>query len=669
MQPNPVDTFFQEADDLLSEIESVALSMVGAGSADEVINQIFRAFHTLKGSGAMFGFEDVARFTHHVESLLDLVRDGVVPASRELSNLILAAADHIGLLLAAARGGVSVPQGSEDALLQQVRELSAIPAGAASNDLEQATADAPHSSSKEPACNQLWRIVFRPNPSLLAVGGNPLLLFRDLKKLGECSIEGHFDAVPQLASLEPDVCYLWWTIDLTAAVSIDDIRDVFLFVEDGSELKIEPIAPPAVVNVAEVLQARPQAAVTPLAASASAKDSTVRVPSRKLDRLVNLVGELVMNRSRLASAVARYGVPELLAPVEEIERLVAELRDEVLQIRMMPIGSLFGRFRRLVHDLSAQLGKEVELVTEGAETELDKSILDQLGEPLVHLLRNSVDHGIETPAERLAKGKPRRGTIRLAATHLGSDVIVRIEDDGAGLNREKIRAKAVGKQIISSDAALSDKEILNLILLPGFSTADAVTSVSGRGVGMDVVKRQIDALRGSLALASEFGHGACVSLTLPLTLAIIEGLLVEIGENQFIIPMAEVTENVEISQTERIRNNGRNVTAVRGELIPYIDLRESFHIAGAPPPVSKIVLVRYEEQRIGLVVDRVMGTHQTVIQALGKFFKGIHVISGSTVMGDGRVALILDVAGLVRLADGPGTRSTVRSIDLPRAAA
>ena len=330
---------------------------------------------------------------------------------------------------------------------------------------------------------------------------------------------------------------------------------------------------------------------------------------------------------------------------------MAELRDDVLQIRMMPIGTIFARFRRLVHDLSAQLGKEIELVTEGEETELDKSILDQLAEPLVHLLRNSIDHGIEPAADRLAKGKPRQGVIRLVASHRGSDVVVSIEDDGAGLNRDAIRAKAVSKQLIAPDANLSDKEVLNLILLPGFSTAQSITSVSGRGVGMDVVKRQIDVLRGSLSVTSEPGKGACVSLTLPLTLAIIDGLLVEAGESQYIIPMAVVTEIVELLESERARNNGRNLVAVRGELIPYIDLRESFQMDGVAPSISKIVLVRYEDKRVGLVVDRVMGTHQTVIQALGRFFRNIHVVSGSTVMGDGRVALILDIAGVVHLAN------------------
>jgi two-component system chemotaxis sensor kinase CheA len=643
MQANPVDTFLHECDDLLAEIEATALSLASAPEGGEAVNRIFRAFHTIKGSGAMFGFDAVAAFTHHVETLLDRVRDGAVPVSDELVSVILRAADQIKLLLQAGQNGEAADAAAQQNLLEAVSRLSETPIATVVAEQPQGT--------PAPA----WNIVFRPDPALLSRGGNPVLLFRDLKKLGECVIEGHIDRLPPLAEMQADVCYLWWTIRLAGQTDANAIRDVFLFVEDGAELSIEPvIAAERNVSVAAAAAAPAPAAEDESRASAAqtqSREASVRVPASRLDRLVNLVGELVMNQSRLVTAASRYHAPELAAPVEEIERLVAELRDDVLQIRMMPIGTIFGRFRRLVHDLSRQLGKEIELVTEGEETELDKSILDALGEPIVHLLRNSIDHGVESTADRLAKGKPKQGTIRLSAAHRGSDVVVSIEDDGAGMDRAAIRAKAVARQIIAADANLTDKEILNLILLPGFSTARSVTNVSGRGVGMDVVKRHIDALRGSLSVTSEPGQGACVSLTLPLTLAIIEGLLVEAGDSQYIIPMAVVTENVELPRRDRERNNGRNLVSVRGELIPYIDLRGAFRMEGAGPLISKIVIVRYEEQRVGLVVDRVMGTHQTVIQALGRFFRQIDVVSGSTVMGDGRVALILDVAGVVRLAD------------------
>jgi two-component system chemotaxis sensor kinase CheA len=358
-----------------------------------------------------------------------------------------------------------------------------------------------------------------------------------------------------------------------------------------------------------------------------------------------------MNQSRLTQAASELGAPQLANPVQEMERLVTELREDVLGIRMLPIGTIFGRFRRLVHDLSVELGKEADLITEGAETELDKSILDQLGEPLVHLLRNSMDHGFGHPEERTATGKPRRGTIRLAAEHCGSDIVINIEDDGRGIDRAAVRQKAIEEKLITPAANLSDKELLNLVLLPGFSTAQRVTSVSGRGVGMDVVKKQIDALRGSLSITSEEGKGCRVSIRLPLTLAIIEGLLVEVGAEQFIIPMALITENVELLQSQRTSNNGRNVIAVRGELVSYIDLRKTFEMGGEPPAVEKIVLVREEDQRVGLVVDRVLGTHQTVIQSLGRFLRTVNVVSGATIMGDGRVALILDISAVVRHAD------------------
>jgi two-component system chemotaxis sensor kinase CheA len=374
----------------------------------------------------------------------------------------------------------------------------------------------------------------------------------------------------------------------------------------------------------------------------------VRVPAARLDRLVNLVGELVMNQSRLAQVAQVVAIPEIANPVQEMDRLVSELRDDVLGIRMLPIGTIFGRFQRLVHDLSAELGKEIVLETEGAETELDKSILDQLGDPLVHMIRNSIDHGIESAEQRIVLGKPARGTIRLSAFHRGSDVVVCIQDDGGGINRAAVRAKAISRGLIAPDVSLGDKELLNLILLPGFSTSEKVTNISGRGVGMDVVKKQIEALRGLLSITSEEGKGTTMSLSLPLTLAIIEGLIVQVGEDQFIIPMASITENVELDRAQRLRNNGRNVITVRGEMISYIDLRASFGVEGEAPEIEKVVIVRHDEGRVGFVVDRVLGNHQTVLQSLGYFFRNIDVVSGATILGDGRVALILDIAAVVR---------------------
>jgi two-component system chemotaxis sensor kinase CheA len=637
-RPNAAGTFLQEADDLLEQIEEIALGLDEHPEDRKAVNRLFRAFHTIKGSGAMFGFDEAADFTHHVETVLDRVRDGLMPCSRELTELILASRDHIKALLAGPANGGAAGETGE----RIVAALRALSQGPTSRIAGQADREGSN-----------WRIRFHPNPDLMVSGTNPACLLDELRALGSCQVTGHADRVPALDEIQPDRCYLWWEIALASDAGRDAIHDVFIFVEDGSRIEIEetPASPPAAVPAAPTEKVRAVESVAEPCHKAQAADSTVRVPPEKLDRLVNLVGELVMNQSRLAQAAAHSDSPELAAPVEEIERLVAELRDSVLGIRMMPIGRTFSRFKRLVHDLSAELAKQIDLVTEGAETELDKTVLDQLGDPLVHLIRNSIDHGIEPPGERERSGKPRHGTVRLSAVHTGSNVVVSITDDGRGLDVAAIRAQAIEKQLIAPDAALSEKEVFNLIFLPGFSMAKQVTAVSGRGVGMDVVRRQIEALRGSVAVASVFGRGTTISLTLPLTLAIIDGLLVEIENDYFILPMSVVTENVELDGAERCGHNGRNLIAVRGELIPYIDLRELFGMPGQAPEIEKVVIVRHDDTRVGIVVDRVVGTHQTVIQSLGRFYREIEVASGATIMGDGRVTLILDATRLIHFAD------------------
>lgn len=689
MENRWLDAFIQEAEELLCKIEESALALGGGDASAELINDLFRAFHTIKGSGSMCGLDGVSSFTHHVETFLDEARAGRIAVSPEWSELILASADHIKALIAAEQGGPPVPVGSGSQIISRLQELSGKAQGGAAAPNTGAPAARP---CPVQGGERKWKIRFRPSPDLFTCGGNPVLLLRELRTLGACEITAHTEAVPALDEIHPASCYLWWDITLHADCDLNEIRDVFMFVEDGAELRIEAAGQSSAVSNTPAAEEPPAAAVgaapanatpaTPPAANdnlakavkpgaptsraslgtqsspvesgrklAAGTESTVRVPASRLDRLVNLVGELVMNQSRVAQVTSQIGAVELANPVQEMERLVAELRDDVLGIRMLPIGSIFGRFRRLVHDLSKELGKDVSLATEGEETELDKSILDRLGEPLVHLLRNCIDHGIETAEERAAKGKPRTGTIRLAAAHTGTNVVISVEDDGRGISREAVRAKAIEKQLISPDANVADRDLMNLILLPGFSTARQLTNVSGRGVGMDAVKKQIDALRGSLSMTSREGAGTKIFLNLPLTLAIIEGLVVLVGDTQFIIPMSAISENVELLRAQRRSNNGRNVTTVRGELIPYVGLREVFDVPGEAPAVERIVIVQYEEQRVGLVVDRVLGTHQTVLQSLGRFFRKVDVVSGGTIMGDGRVALILDIAAVMRFAD------------------
>ena len=666
---NPLQTFLQEADELIADIEQSALGLTSAQDQAETVNRLFRAFHTIKGSAGMCGLHALAGFTHHVESLLDRVRAGNVPVSESLAEIVLQAADQIKELLNATQGCAAPPVSSE-ALASAMTQFSV----AAEAGREEITAPA-RPPQRTGSSERTWSIRFHPHPRLLANGGNPGALLRDLRKLGGCEVAAHTDEIPSLDRIESDCCYLWWTITLRTAANEDAIHDVFLFVEDESRLEIERIddppagknwTPPALTVPAASRQSPSPASAAPVR-EFLAKEATVRVPAERLDRLVNLVGEFVMNQSCLAQAISQAGASEFANSVQVLERLVAELRDNVLGIRMLPIGTLFGRFRRVVHDLSSELGKEADLVAEGAETELDKSILDQIGDPLLHCLRNCLDHGVEPAAERIDKGKPPRATIRLTAAHAGSNVVIKVEDDGRGIDREAVRAKAVEKQLVAADAVLSDKEIFHLILLPGFSTAREVTSVSGRGVGMDAVRRQIETLRGTLSLESAAGKGTRVSITLPLTLAIIDGLLVQTEDARFIIPMAAVTENVELHRADRARYNGRNVIAVRGELIPYIDLRKAFRIGGETPAIEKVVIVRHGEDRVGFVVECVIGTHQTVIQSLGRYYRDVDVVSGATIMGDGRVALIVDVAAVVRHAAGcadadvqkrPGSRGT-----------
>jgi len=657
--PNPLETFFHEAEDLLQQIEEIALGVYNqvysqdssAAPSADAVNHLFRAFHTIKGSSSMFGLDDIAGFTHHLESALDQVRTGHLELTQALAALVLGARDVIrDLLTVALNGGQSDPAKAA-ALLESLERLCC---GTVAGPPGGLVAAPPGGSMAG------WEIQFRPPRDLVQRGMNPEILLAELRDLGPLAVRGSAASVPPLEQLDPNELYLWWHLTLLSGCTLDAVKDVFVFVEDDSEITIVPLAA-TVVETAGSVAVDPPGTLNPPGAVAPPKERTVversgasvRVAAEKLDRLVNLVGELVINQSRLTQAAARHMDQDLAVPVEEIERLVSELRDSVLGIRMTPIGATFSRFKRLVHDLSAELGKEIELITEGAETELDKTVLDQLGDPLVHLIRNSIDHGVETAEARIGSGKARRGTVRLTAAHVGSNVVVSVSDDGKGIDPAVLRAKAIEKQLIPADAVLTESEILNLVFLPGFSTAKQVTSVSGRGVGMDVVKRQIEALRGRIDLSSTPGQGTTISLTLPLTLAIIDGLLIQVADDQFIVPMSAVTENVELTRGDRGRNNGRNVFAVRGDLIPYIDLRSHFQIGGQTPETEKIVIVRHQDQRVGLTVDRVLGSHQTVIQSLGRFYKGTEVVSGATITGNGRVALILDIAGLVQFASRP----------------
>ncbi|MFV0348984.1 MAG: chemotaxis protein CheW [Halodesulfovibrio sp.] len=693
--------FREEAQELLSELETALLELEEEPGNSDIVDRVFRAMHTIKGSGAMFGFDDIAAFTHDVENMFDKVRNRELAVTRELLDLTLKSRDHIAHLLECSATGAEADTETEAELTARLKAmLGEAGGGAKQEDAE----PEPQAVVVEPGVQVVYRIRFKPARDIFLSGSNPLHLLDDLAQMGSMRCYPHFGELPGLEDLDVESCYVWWDILLLTDQTEEAIRDVFLFVEDDCELTVQVVdgtgqvdSESAYKRLGEILlergdvtqeslseilrEQRPlgrvlrdaglvtedqvesalaeQKAVRELRknrdtgggdkAADAGRAASIRVAADKLDKLVDLVGELVIVQAQIAQYVHSSHDPLLNSLSEELERLSDELRDSTLSIRMLPIGTTFSKFRRLIRDLSSELGKEVDLVTHGAETELDKTVIERLGDPLVHCLRNSLDHGIEKPDVRVAAGKPRTGTITLAAEHSGGEVLISIMDDGAGLNRERILASAISKGIISPEAELSDREVCNLIFAPGFSTAAAITSVSGRGVGMDVVKRSIDALRGTIELDSIPGEGTTITIRLPLTLAIIDGLQIQVGNEFYVIPLNHVEECVEHISSS-VNGERQRIINLRGEIVPYITLREQFEVPGAKPPIEQIVVVSTSGSRYGIVVDHVIGEHQTVIKSLGKVYKDVEGISGATIKGDGSMALILDIPRLVQSA-------------------
>jgi two-component system chemotaxis sensor kinase CheA len=687
------EAFKEEARELLTELETSLLELEERPEDTDLIGRVFRAMHTIKGSGAMFGFEAISKFTHEVETVLDLVRNGAIPVTKELIDLTLAARDHIRSMLDASEGAPEVDKDKALMIIASLRKLiPAQPAAVKGDRFPNPVVEIlqPESVDQEITC----RIHFRPPQDIAFRGMDPIGVLNELCHLGECTITARPQDVPSLDELNAESCYLYWDVILTTREGLNAVKDVFLFVQDDAEVKIDLINNPVdgidaeQKKLGDILLERgdvtPEIVQKGLSAQkrfgqvlvemgaleadtitsalaeqhhlkaqqekkqAADSASSIRVSSDKLDKLVDLVGELVTLQSLLSQTAGMFKKTKIPAIAEAVERLTAELRETTMAIRMLPIGSTFSKFKRLVRDLSRELGKEIELTTEGAETELDKTVIEKLGDPMVHILRNSIDHGIEQPEDRVAAHKPRIGIIHLSAKHSGAHVLVQVRDDGKGLDPDAIRARAVEKGLISSDVKLSEQEIFSLILAPGFSTATNVTSVSGRGVGMDVVKRAIDSLRGSIEISSRKGSGTTMTLKLPLTLAIIEGLLVKIGAESFIMPLSLVEECVELTHKDVQKANGRDLAQVRGKIVPYISLRRQFMIDGERPAIEQIVIVSIEGQQTGFLVDRVIGGHQTVIKNLGSVYKDIEGISGATILGDGTVALILDLPKIIK---------------------
>ena len=661
-------SFREEAREILTELESALLALNENPKDTELVSRIFRGLHTIKGSGAMFGFEKLASFTHNLETAFDEVRTGRLQISAELIDLTLAALDQIRALLEeGAAGAAPVDPAACAAILSSVRKLAGIEErddaakkDAAKKDAAKKTQPARVAVSAAAGAIENWHIRFVPGPDLMRCGANPSLLLHELRELGELSARAIMDAVPPLGEIDPERCYVWWEMDLATVAGREAIRDVFIFVEDACELSIAAAgdpAPAAVTQTSPASDAEKTAraladgrCASPGRRSYDKPDqaSSLRVPAAKLDQFVDLVGELVTVQARLSELSNQRDDAEVTAVSEEVERLTSALRESSMNIRMMPIRSTFEKFRRLVHDLARDLEKNVELTIEGADTELDKTVIEQLGDPLMHLIRNSMDHGIEPADVRAASGKSLTATIRLAARHSGASVLVTVTDDGRGIDADAVRRRAVERGLISAEAQLTESQTFALLFEPGFSTAKQVTDVSGRGVGMDVVRQRVESLRGAVEVQSKPGLGTSGTLRLPLTMAIIDGLLVGVGDACFVLPLSITLECIELTRQDIARANGKHIANVRGELVPYIRLREHFHVRSRAPEIKQIMLVETAEGRFGFVVDRVLGNCQTVIKSLGRFYRQVQVVSGATILGNGTVALILDPERLIQ---------------------
>ncbi|CAD5374663.1 Signal transduction histidine kinase CheA [Rubrivivax sp. A210] len=698
-----LQTFISESRELLADMESALLAVEQADEKEELVNAIFRAAHTIKGSAGLFSLDHIVAFTHVVESLLDQVRAGKLEIAAALVGLLLSCRDHISALVEAVAAGQTEPDEALCAegapLITQLRAhlaggAAAVVAVGAAAEVEPPVARVGAAGTPSRA----WHISLRFGPDVLRNGMDPLSFIRYLQTLGQIrGIVTTADALPIDGSMDPESCYLGFEIAIETEASKATLENVFEFVRDDCELHILP-PHSKVADYVELLQkqdeparlgemlvrcgtltqqeldkalkvqgdtperpigsilveqqvVRPEVVEAALVKQKQVKEigaqesRSIRVDADKLDQLINLVGELIIAGANVNLIARRAQINDLQESTSKLSMLVEEVRDSALQLRMVKIGATFSRFQRVVRDVSHDLGKDIALVISGEDTELDKTVVEKIGDPLMHLVRNSMDHGIEPAEVRAARGKPAQGTLKLDAFHDSGSIVIRVQDDGGGLNRERILAKAVERGLVEAGHHLSDSEVYALIFEPGFSTAEKVTNLSGRGVGLDVVKRNITALRGTVEIASEQGVGTTVTVRLPLTLAIIDGFLVGVGKSVFAIPLDMIEECVAYSAEP-----GHDYTNLRGEVLPFIRLRKLFAVSGAPTRGENIVVLKHAEQKAGLVVDTLLGEFQTVIKPLGQMFSQVKCISGSTILGSGDVALILDVPALVRQA-------------------
>ncbi|WP_267397445.1 MULTISPECIES: chemotaxis protein CheA [unclassified Sphingomonas] len=681
--------FFQECEEGLTAMET-NFGIVRQGAADsETINTIFRAVHSIKGGAGAFGHERLQAFTHDYETLLDLIRNGTLTLTPELLGTIVAAFDLLADHVAAARDGSAAP--ADGAMLARlvaaaqpgapviavndpVGAAPATPAATGDDGFDDLFAmfDTGGDDTGDDGTAPAWRVIFRPGASALDHGGEPLLLLRELALLGGAVIEADCSALPLLGDLDPDQPYVGWTLSVPGSVAEDDIRGVFDFTDgallvvarEGAETPVAdaamlvdlspepehaPVAPPVTV-IPEVLPPAAPVAVRDMPAPSApvAVAQTIRVDLDKLDRLVNLVGELVITQAMLAQRLSEQSMAGI-AELTDLEHLTRELQESTMAIRAQPMKTVFSRVPRIIRELETETGKRVRLDVEGEMTEVDKTVVERIGEPLTHLIRNAVDHGLETPDERVAIGKPAEGVVRLSAAHHSGRIVITVADDGRGIDRARVRAKAVERGIIAADAILTDEEIDNLIFAPGFSTAAAVTNVSGRGVGMDVVRKNVQALGGRIGIQSALGAGSSFSLSLPLTLAVLDGMIVTVGDQTFVIPLGHIVESLRPSLGGvKVIGPNASLLDVRGEYVPVHRVAEQLGIAGAQTDPTRAVLIVVESDsgQAVLMVDSIQDQRQVVVKSLEANYQAIPGLAGATILGDGRVALILDVDAL-----------------------
>jgi len=665
--------FFEESHEGLDIMESALLNLDLASIESETINEIFRAAHSIKGGSGTFGFSEIADFTHVVETLLDLIRSDQFVMESEHVDLFLKSVDCLRTMIHQLEAGDDVDTEQSDALKAQFE----VYLNSKNNGSEDASVEA------SPASTAGWNIYFAPDPDILKTGNDPLRMFRELDELGALTVKANLSKLPNFGEMEPESCYLSWDLRLEGDATEAQVLEVFEWVIDDAELKLSPLvaepedegdslkaSPEIPDDVAEdVKSAEPEkkseqsvnVSSAPPAKKAPKKETktesaSIRVGTDKVDSLINMVGELVITQSMLGELGRDFSIerlPRLLEGLEQLSHHTRELQESVMRIRMLPISFAFSRFPRLVHDISKSLNKKVELELLGEQTELDKTVMERIGDPLVHLVRNSLDHGIELPEQRVAAGKSEMGKITLNAFHQGGNIVIQIIDDGAGLNKERILSKAIEKGLVSEHDNLSDEQIYDLVFRPGFSTAAEITDISGRGVGMDVVRRNIQDLNGSVEVESTPGQGSVFTIRLPLTLAILDGQLIRVGEQVYIFPLVSIVESI-LSYDQMIHrvSTGCEVLRLREEYVPIVRLWDIFNIKPDSEKLEDglLVVVEGDNMKVAVLVDDLLAQQQVVIKSLQDNYRSVDGISGATILGDGTVSLILDISGLIKLA-------------------